>query len=433
MRLLRTLCALLFACQIAACGDGVDERYDSQGNRIEQPNAGTSPVVLASPILHHFDTLIEDTRATYSGGSTLIKLDGEWLAAGFDNESDPEQPERGALWRSTDLETWERTGLEISDGNYQQVIVELMEIDGTLLAFGVDFGRSFYADVVVWRSTDNGETFRRVQIDRNGGLTQAFEHDGSLWAVGEVAIDDVMVGQIWKSDDLGETWTALDPGAPTASAADPVPVGPLNRVVFSGDTLVAIGSTQATDPAGRGGDISPEEWYGTDPLPIDVGVWSSDDGGTTWQMFEPAGFAGEPDSQYPADAVIVDDRLVIIGGRSIAEAADRYAPTIWTCDLDFTRCEPHMPLDKSFDFASGSLAIADGVVVFAVRAANFDDGTQGGGVGFFDPIGNESFTTSLGSRIEQIEDIYVDEGTIYFIGRDPRTNLMHVASTVFPG
>lgn len=454
-----TIALLTPLALLAACGDGIDERYDRHGELVDEDGepmvestttSTTEPRELADITLDHPDTEFEDSEALYSGASSAVQMGDTWFVSGFDNQSDFEQPERGALWSSDDLENWSRIGLDISDGRSQQSIAQLIVVDEWLLAVGADFSRegdeSGITDAVVWRSDDNGRTFERVMVERDAGIVSAVLVDGVLWAVGFFDVDGFRAGQLWRSDDAGATWSATDPEASPSPGAPPLRVGPLQSLVEWDGSLIAVGSTATTDP--QGGDrLLPTEVYSNQDfgtsIPSDIGIWYSDDGGEQWNGTRPDGLAGIIGTGAPSDAVVVGDHLLIAGSETIGFDPSNFDPSsddfsligtaeakAWWCDYPLQHCEELVLLPDSFDFAEASLALADnGLVAFAVRGYSFDEDDQGVRLGVLDPASGATSWVGGSGRIEQVEAIAVVDGTIHWFGRDPDTNLMHVASS----
>ena len=87
----------------------------------------------------------------------------------------------------------------------------------------------------IYRSTDNGKTFQRIQTQYPGSFWGgAFLTDGSIVVVG-------MRGNIWRSTDQGLTWTKSDTGKADQSIASVIqlPDGDVVAVGLSGGLLVS--------------------------------------------------------------------------------------------------------------------------------------------------------------------------------------------------
>ena len=168
---------------LAACGDGIDEgagrpATGDTADTVNSHDTVTPTTVAPSPpaplTIQLSETDVEHSNATYSGAHSVTQLDnGTYLLSGFDNHSDADHPERGALWRSTDLQRWERIGAEISDADNQQTIARVLSIDDLGIVLGTDYSRSSDPqdfsrfDATVWLTDDEGGSFTAVRIARD--------------------------------------------------------------------------------------------------------------------------------------------------------------------------------------------------------------------------------------------------------------------------
>lgn len=142
-----TIALLTPLALLAACGDGIDERYDRHGELVDEDGeptvestttSTTEPRELADITLDHPDTEFEDSEALYSGAYQRGADGRDLVRVRVRQPVGLQQPERGALWSSDDLENWSRIGLDISDGRSQQSIAQLIVVDEWLLAVGAD-------------------------------------------------------------------------------------------------------------------------------------------------------------------------------------------------------------------------------------------------------------------------------------------------------
>ena len=79
----------------------------------------------------------------------------------------------------------------------------------------------------VYRSTDTGETWGRIGLERNQILSLAVDSNGALYA-GSIGEEFTAIGGVYKSEDLGVTWDTLVQY-----------MGVRSLVVTSGDTIFA--------------------------------------------------------------------------------------------------------------------------------------------------------------------------------------------------
>lgn len=453
-----TMALLTPLALLVACGDGVDERYDSHGDLVAADAAGevhNAPATTTTLAPREFDTFrvdhpsteFEDTTALYSGASNALHLGDTWLVAGFDNESDFSQPERGALWRSDDLETWQRIGLDISGADSQQTISALVQVDDAVVALGNDFlhgdPESGEADAVAWLSDDSGETFDRVVIETDAIVDDAVVLGDVLWVVGASNVDGDLVGQLWRSTDGGRSWEATDPQAVPSPGAAPMGLGPLSVLLEWDGSLIAIGTTVTTDPQG-GNYFLPQESYGFGEgvAPIDLAIWYSDDEGVSWHATRPAGLAGQLGAADSSRAVVVGDQL-IIGGTTVEgfdfndpdadfELFGKATPTIWICDYTLQRCAADAVDFQPADLGGVALAATDDLVVYAAEGVDLETESSDLTFGVLDPLTGDGTAERANGAMEQVEAVIIEDGTIYWFGRDPETNLMHAATSELP-
>ena len=145
----------------------------------------------------------EETRFLFDGASvaTVTSVDGGIIAAGTDIM-------RGiaAVWVSDDAVTWHRVPLQETTGTSMEFLVVAAD---RLLAVGTDAGRRTSGrrtivvwdstDVVTWRRMDAAEVFRSAAIDAVALV------DGTLSAVGNLFVE--RGGGPAHSVPVGWTWT----------------------------------------------------------------------------------------------------------------------------------------------------------------------------------------------------------------------------------
>ncbi|MDO8362522.1 MAG: sialidase family protein [Actinomycetota bacterium] len=464
MRTTSASIALLVATGLlVACGDGIDERYDGAepGAAVEAPTTtSTAPEELPEFEVERFDLELDDSRATFSGVRNIVQLDdGSWLLSGFDNHSDLSQPEPGAVWHSDDLQQWQRIGESISEADNQQVIDTLVAVGGTVIAAGSDYerygpdGGGEVADAAVWISTDDGRTFDRELLSVDASVDGAAAFGDEVWVWGFQFDDDLIGhGQIWRSVDQGATWAEMSPSAAPGPGLGVERLGPIVDIVQWGDSIVAVGIQTDTDP--EGGYPLDDVALGSPTVawePVDVGIWYSDDSGSSWRAAAPTGVTGERGAQLPIDAIVVDDQLVMLGAAGqVADPidftdfdpdnpddfefefdADRFIPTIWVCDQALQACAATPLHETSFDRVGGALVEADGVVAVGVSLVDFDQ-SQGPDLGGWFRPSTGQLEVSVLSEVEQVGALTVVDGTLYLFGRNVRGRVMTAATTDLP-
>lgn len=426
---------LLGACLLAACGDGIDERYtDADAPTAEMATPTTAPLPLKlEPEM--VDIHRRYTSATYSGSHRAVALpDGGYLLVGFDNSSDPRQPERGAVWSSPDLVNWTRTGRDISDAPNQQSITDLVVVDEAVVAVGIDFSRNGTSsvdarDAVAWLSDDSGEHFRKVLIERDGavwGVTVAGEQ---LIAFGERELSDgTPSGRLWYSSDGGESWTGSTPLAAAEPGEPAIAPFSVHQVLAVGNDLVLVGDSAATDPAGAGYTYDSFDSIVFPWAPLDIALWWSSDGGATWSAAAPAGLAGLDYAQSAVDAVVAGDKVVLLGGSGAPRDGDSWTPQAWVCDLVLQFCRVLAVSSANGDFADGVL-VADGDIVYgSSRAFAYDSYSQHDLVFTIDPVSVQVRKGSIPSEIQQIEGLLVVDGRLMLFGNGTVDNKIVVAA-----
>ena len=435
---------------LTACGDGIDERtHPLEPQRDAVTTTAPEPIVLPTFEVERSELVIDDTEADYSGAHSALRLaDGTWLFSGYDDHSTFGEPEPGALWRG-DLSEVARVGEDLSDEKGQQVIASLTELaSGRVLAAGTNFSRDdpeadFYLyDASVWLSDDQGTTFRQVSLQQDAAVAGALVIDGSIFVHGyqfAAAAEGVATGQIWYSDDDGESWRQLDPTYISTPGAAPTSLGTIDQLLIWEGSLIAIGRVSATDPDGSDYPLdryslssSTEQWE-----PIDLALWYSDDLGASWHDAPAQGLAGLADAQVPTAAAVVGDQLVIAG--SASEASPEFdlddsdpddsdlddselggpamLPTIWTCDYPLQRCESVTVVEDGSEFVNAMVVEHKGLAFVAF--SGFTDGdSDGEQLLAFDPLSGEFTLQALPAAFEQTSAIVVDGDRLVLCGRD---------------
>jgi photosystem II stability/assembly factor-like uncharacterized protein len=218
-------------------------------------------------------------------------LRGEWIAPTIHSTHNPDIMYHGmqSLLMSRDGgHTWSAISGDLSyndpdkmgDISHQTIsTVSESPLRFGLIYVGTDDGR-------VWRTKDTGATWKEIgggQVpDTWVSRIVASEHDlNTVYMTQTGRRDDDFQVYVWKSEDLGETWTDISAN---------VPLGPVNVI--------------REDP-----DDEQRLFLGTD-----AGVYLSKDGGETWEVL------GDLPFVYVHDLVIHPrDRMIVIGthGRGV--------------------------------------------------------------------------------------------------------------------
>ena len=461
---------------VAGCGDGIDERTEPLAPEQAATTSTTEPASVDLPTFEfdELDVAIDSTKADYSGARSALHLsDGTWLVSGYDNHSTFVQPEPGAVWRGDELTDFERIGDDISDEDGQQVISSLLELaSGRIMAVGINFSRDdptsefFLYDADVWLSDDQGGTFRKVSLRLDAAVAGALVIEGTIYAYGYQfgeGDEAEAAGQIWRSDDEGETWNDLDPMVRPTPGAAPIPLGTIERLLHWDGSLIAVGLTSTTDPDGddypfdRLTFSSPtQQWE-----PIDVGLWYSDDLGSTWHASAPEGLSAQPNAQVVSDATIVGDQLVIVGSASEVSLTPfdfdpgdfdpgdfnteefdvedfdlddfefedlSMLPTIWTCDYLLQRCDALSLETEASGFVSGMVVERDGFALVAFSAFS-DTSAAGEQLVAFHPLTGEFEAVELPRSFAQTSAIVLDGDRLVLFGRHARLDELDVLVT----
>lgn len=459
---LTTLAVVGSSLVLASCGDGIDEGVGGQAtDRPATAPTTTEPAVRTLPTLEFTDLELDitDTSAQYSGARTALHLaDGSWLAAGYDNHSTRGQPEPGAVWRSDDLSNWTRVGDGISDESGQQVIASLVAVDDRIIAAGTNFVRDDLEadlptyDADVWVSDDGADSFRKVHLADDAAVNGAAALLGAVYAWGyEFDESGIGRGQIWRSDDHGDSWQHLSPAASPQPGAAVTPLGPVQQVVQWDDTLVAVGFSNLGDPDGSDYPLdeialgsATETWE-----PLDITLSYSDDQGASWRTTTPVGLSGVADAQIAYSAAVVGDHLVLSG--MSAQQGLMFDPDelididdlefdpefdfesplaearLWTCDFVLQSCAAVEMRDRGYDLVISTIAVADGLVYAAVTGIDEEPFATVDRLYVFDPASAELRSQRLPAWIDQVNEIVTDGDELLLFGHGPDSDLLQVA------
>ncbi len=223
------------------------------------------------------------------------------------------------IYKSTDAgQTWTHLGLR--DGQQiPQIVIDPRDPNRILVAVaGHPYGPN--AERGIFRSTDGGKTFDRVLFkDENVGgsdvLIDPRNPDiayAALWEARQGPWENAAwtgtAGGIFKSTDNGKTWRQLSGGLPDGITQANLAIAPStpNRLIASVASANAVNLYRSDDsgqswaiitkdprPAGRigGGDLSVPRFNPRDPDVVIVAstvTWKSTDGGKTWSAFRGA-------------------------------------------------------------------------------------------------------------------------------------------------
>lgn len=277
------------------------------------------------------------------------------VVVGADDATDPSggQANDMAAWVSEDLVTWRQidhpsiTGV---DGN--EHATEAAFSDGVLIVAGVDLNDTTGFDIAMWRSTDAGESFERIDQSVFGLPTDDFVNDvvpiGSEFLVVGTAIPlDVnapLEPVIFRSSGGGTEWQRIEP--------EQLGIEP-GSVVRSG---VAV--DEFTILVGDLGDVSRQ-----------AAAWLADDN-TTWDRLEGLGDFAVTDIRL-VDATATDDLLQIAGA---TPSLDLVRPTVWLFDaFDWTS----VVFDDLGEAQSIGIASNDFTLLLAATDDDDDDDDAG--------------------------------------------------------
>jgi hypothetical protein len=218
---------------------------------------------------------------------------------------------------------------EVPPSRKGSAITAMVETEAGLVAIGFDGG---YGSVL-WTSDDDGATWTDVTPPdfASRGLVSVVGWDGGLVAVGRGNTIDVDTEEaaVFRSED-GLTWRQV----PTSEEM----VGQMIDVVATDDALVAVGGVPGADAAGvwrssdgetwtRIGGEFPQTffwaiaeggpglvtvgWIRDDTGAPNLAVWTSADGGATWDRApDPEGSDGQEATDV---AVLADGSLAMVG------------------------------------------------------------------------------------------------------------------------
>jgi len=237
----------------------------------------------------HSSVAMPDGSIVLMGGT----VDTEWWGPLPSND----------VWRSTDKgATW--TQMTAGAGwaaRYEHSSVVLP--DGSIVLTGGDLGTGFSGKNDVWRSTNNGANWTRMNAsagwsERRGHSSVAMP-DGSIVLMGGIDNSGLRKNDVWRSTDKGATWTQMN-----ASAGWVARYGHSSVAMPDGSIVMMGGLTTS---------------YRND-------VWRSTDNGATWTQLPDAAWTG----RYAHSSVAMrDGSIVTMGGYTGSHMNDvwRFVPT----------------------------------------------------------------------------------------------------------
>ena len=171
--------------------------------------------------------------------------------------------------------------------------------DGSIVLMGGHIGNTYINDV--WRSTDDGATWSLVNVDAE--WTPRYLHssvvmpDGSIILMGGWDTSVGALNDVWRSTDLGATWTQLTASAGWSRRSAP-------SIVMPDGSILLIG--------------------GGGPSGIKNDVWRSTDNGATWALANPnASWIGRGGHTCE---VLKDGSIVLMGGM---DSTDTLRNDVW--------------------------------------------------------------------------------------------------------
>ncbi len=175
-------------------------------------SARANPVAVALP----------DDSIVLIGGNTDSSLNDVWVSA---NQG----------------ETWELVSAS-SEWTPRKLHSAVSLPDGSIVLMG---GKAASNMNDTWRSTDQGKTWIRVNASSGWGtrhgMNAAAMPDGSIVLLGGITSTDTTLNDVWRSTDKGYTWTRVNSGAFPPRASPSI-------VMTSDGSLVVMDGFNATYP-----------------------------------------------------------------------------------------------------------------------------------------------------------------------------------------
>ena len=167
--------------------------------------------------------------------TSVVMPDGSILVMGGTNNITGSQND---IWRSIDMgETWTRQTAHANwSARYGQTNVVMP--DGSIVLMGGRMSHNRYDDV--WRSTNKGVSWTQQTAhaawSSHAAHTSVVMPDGSILLMGGMTNDIIRQNSMWRSTDMGETWTQQ-----TANAAWQARAGHTSVVMPDGSIVLMAG------------------------------------------------------------------------------------------------------------------------------------------------------------------------------------------------
>jgi photosystem II stability/assembly factor-like uncharacterized protein len=266
--------------------DTLPERFGPIVQSPNVPNLGFDEVPAALPT----------TSAT--GFHMLAHTTSGYLAFGFDTESGT--AERSAVWRSTDLRHWERTGRSLGALSGRQEVHAVAGTGRVLVAVGGqldEVGTAASERAKAWYSDDGGDLWSPADLNglelQHSSLVGVVDGVNGPLAIGSMdtpsGIRDAI---LLRTDDGGRTWRRE-----ILSHAEGISFVPATAVSEGNELLITGRRVNVVE----GSNVAM--------------VWRSTDGGETWYTED------LPEGSTSGPAVLTDGRAVVLGAAGAAAMA----------------------------------------------------------------------------------------------------------------
>jgi hypothetical protein len=286
LRAARTAIAVVIATLGAACGgtpsqvrvDTLPERFGPVVQSPSVPSVAFDEVPAALP------------TASVTGFHMLTHTTSGYLAFGFDSDSGT--AERSAVWRSTDLRHWERTGRSLGALSGKQEVRSVSGTGARLVAVGGqrdELGTDESERAKAWFSDDAGNMWTASDLDgldlQHSALVAVVEVNAGQLAIGSMNTPSGQQDAILlRSEDRGRSWLRE-----TMSHAEGISFIPVAAVAAGDEVLVTGRRVNVAD----GSNVAM--------------VWRSTDGGETWYTED------LHDGTASGPAVLAEGQAVVLG------------------------------------------------------------------------------------------------------------------------
>jgi hypothetical protein len=226
--------------------------------------------------------------ATRLGHTSVVLPDGSIVLMGGRGYQFPGVLTYNDVWRSTDQgATWtQMTANAEWHSRYGHTSVVLP--DGSIVLMGgYYYTGTNYTLNDVWRSTDMGATWTQMTASAEGGERQNHTSvvltDGSIVLMGGYKINSVGgYADVWRSTDMGATWTQMTASAEWGGRSDHT------SVALADGSIILMGGFDSNN------------------------VWRSTDQGATWTQMTASAEWGRRDGH--TSVVLPDESIVLVGG-----------------------------------------------------------------------------------------------------------------------